>query len=73
MTRERVLMILGALVLISPWSGLPLAWLTWILPIIGLVVLAIGFTLRNRTAVAPPALPESREEPQPRSSHIAYS
>lgn len=80
MTRERVLMILGVLVLISPWSGLPLAWLAWILPAIGLIVVGIGLTLRGRSKpplAQPPSVPsiEHREpqEPEPRSSHIAFS
>ena len=69
-------MLLGALVLISPWSGIPMSWLEWILVIIGLAIIGIALTLRPRDE-APHALPpppaESRPEPQPRSSHIAFS
>jgi hypothetical protein len=49
MSREKILVILGVLVLISPWSGLPLSWLLWVLSAIGLAVIAIGVTLRKRT------------------------
>jgi hypothetical protein len=74
MTREYVLMLLGILVLVSPWSGLPLAWLTWFLLAVGLAVVGIGFTLARRKA-APPSVPplQLKQEPEPRSSHIAFS
>ncbi len=48
MSRESILIILGVLVLIAPWSGLPLAWLEWILPILGLAIVFTGVTLRMR-------------------------
>ncbi|MES2226104.1 MAG: hypothetical protein V4480_04845 [Patescibacteria group bacterium] len=50
MKRETILIILGVLIVLSPWSGLPLAWLSWVLPVLGLAVAAIGFTLRARSA-----------------------
>lgn len=43
-----MLMVLGALVALSPFSGLPLAILTWILPVLGLIAVAIGFSYRTR-------------------------
>jgi hypothetical protein len=88
MSREKILMVLGVLVFISPWSGLPLSWLLWILSVIGLAVVAIGFTLRTRTRAElppPPAPPQPpspphhdlsvppKNEPPSRSSHIAFS
>lgn len=80
MTREHILMILGALVLISPWSGVPMEWLQWALLLIGLAVVGIAFTLRkrqDRDTVLPasptPSLPHSSDEPRPRSSNIAFS
>ncbi|MEO6536127.1 MAG: hypothetical protein ABIT47_00405 [Candidatus Paceibacterota bacterium] len=48
MSRESILMILGVLVAVSPWSGLPLAILVWILPVLGIAIAFIGFTLRTR-------------------------
>lgn len=68
MNRERILIVIGALVLLSPWSGLPLAWLTWILPVFGLATIAIGFTLHKRSVPAPIVI----EEPQ-RQPHIVVS
>jgi hypothetical protein len=73
MTRERALIILGAVVLLSPWSGLPLVWLTWILLGIGVVVMVIGFTLMRRSKTLPPSEPPLHLEPESRSSHIAFS
>ncbi len=51
MSRERLLMLLGILVVLSPFVGLPLAILTWILPVLGASVLAIGasFAMRKRS------------------------
>lgn len=41
-------MLLGVLVALSPFSGLPLAILSWILPVLGLAVLLIGITTESR-------------------------
>ena len=83
MTRETVLMILGALVFISPWIGIPMAWLQWALLVLGLAIIAIGITLRRRMhedELPPAATPPSPAHathpaapPEPRSSHIAFS
>lgn len=48
MTRESILIIIGILIALSPWSGLPLAWLTWFLLPAGVLVAVIAFTLRPR-------------------------
>ncbi len=89
MTREHIIMVLGALVFIAPWSGLPLSWLEWALPIIGLLVIGLAATLRRRTPSNEPPLPPAppsdpsrhsspparqlRQQPEPRGSHIAFS
>lgn len=65
MSRSLMLMILGGVVLLSPFSGLPLSILTWILPILGLAVLAIGFSYRERTEKPSE---EHHEAPVPASS-----
>lgn len=51
MTRETILIILGLVIVLSPWSGLPLAWLSYVLVFIGLCVVLIGSTLRARRMV----------------------
>lgn len=76
MNRETVLIALGVLVLISPWSGLPLSWLAWILAGIGLAVVGIGLTLRPRTPRAlPPAEPPMQHpvDSEPTPSRTVFS
>ncbi len=45
-----MLIILGVLIVLSPWSGLPHSWMQVLLVVLGLGVAAIAVTLRNRTA-----------------------
>lgn len=47
MTRSLMLIIVGALVALSPFSGLPMSILAWILPVLGFVALAIGISYRR--------------------------
>ena len=54
-----MLMILGGVVILSPFLGLPLSILTWILPVLGLAILAIGFSYRKRVPVETEANHES--------------
>ncbi len=57
MTRSNALLLLGALVILSPFSGLPLSWLEWLLPVLGAVIAGIGYTLRPvKPTVNPSAL-----------------
>jgi type IV secretory pathway TrbD component len=44
MSRER----LGILTALSPFTGLPLSILTWILPVFGVVIFIIAATLHSR-------------------------
>jgi cytochrome c-type biogenesis protein CcmH/NrfF len=50
MSRERLLMLIGIFVLVSPFVGLPLTILTWILPVLGGITLGIGasYAMRKR-------------------------
>lgn len=48
MSRESVLIVLGLLVVLSPFIGLPLEILAWVLPVLGLIVVGIGVALRSR-------------------------
>lgn len=56
MSREPMLVVLGAMVIIAPFSGLPLSWLMFLLPLIGALILLIGvsLTLRKKSTVVPP-------------------
>jgi len=53
-----MLIILGVLVALAPFYGIPMSILAFILPVLGLVVAAIGISLRaGRPASARPAPP----------------
>lgn len=77
MTRGHVLMVLGALVLLSPWSGLPMAWLEWVLLFLGLAIIGASYLMRPRAErtlpPSPTAPPSQLEEPRSRSANIAFS
>lgn len=49
-----MLIVLGALTLLSPFSGLPMTILTWILPLLGLAVVAVGVSYRRQPATRVP-------------------
>ena len=51
MHRESLLIVLGILVAIALFVGLPISWLRFILPALGILIVFIGFTLRNRRRV----------------------
>ena len=50
MHRETILVILGALIALSPFAGLPLSWLDVLTPVLGAGVIAIALTLRGKYA-----------------------
>lgn len=74
MKRESILIVLGIIIMLSPWAGIPLSILRWILLILGLAILFIGFTMRRRAVpqpsqgFEPEALPS---EPESRVTRIA--
>ena len=54
MSREGLLIFLGILIFLIPFSGLPFSWLSWILSLLGIIVGIIGFSLRAKRASPPP-------------------
>jgi TRAP-type C4-dicarboxylate transport system permease small subunit len=50
MSRESTVILLGVLVAVSPFTGLPLSLLSWVLPILGALLVLIGITLRALSA-----------------------
>ncbi len=54
MSRESVLILCGLLVAFSPFSGLPVSWLAWLLPILGAVVIAVGVSFKAQKILAVP-------------------
>lgn len=56
MSLGRTLILLGVLIALSPFVGLPYSYLAWVLPLLGLVVVATGvasFKKRPREALSP--------------------
>lgn len=54
MSRSLMLIVLGALTLLSPFSGLPMSILTWILPLFGLAIVAVGVSYRRQATTRVP-------------------
>jgi hypothetical protein len=56
MSREPILILLGTLIAISPFVGMHPSWFTFFLPIVGLLIAVIGFTLnqKKKQLAAPP-------------------
>ena len=48
MTTESTLILLGILTALAPFLGLPYAWLMWIVPLLGMLILAAAIVLRAR-------------------------
>jgi peptidoglycan/LPS O-acetylase OafA/YrhL len=44
MSKGTILIILGALVALAPFSGLPSSWLQFILPAVGIAVIALAYS-----------------------------
>lgn len=63
MSRSLMLIILGSLITLSPFSGLPMSVLTWILPVLGLVALAIGVSYKRQAKARPDTSHEATLEP----------
>lgn len=55
MSKETTLIIVGVLVVLSPFLGLPESWLSVILPILGAVILVLGYLTFDRRRKTPEA------------------
>ena len=51
MSRESLLIILGLVVAVALFIGLPLLWLSILFPFCGLVIAFVGFTLTRRKSM----------------------
>jgi TRAP-type C4-dicarboxylate transport system permease small subunit len=47
MSRDTILLVLAVVIAVSPFAGLPIAWLSYILPVVGLIILIIGISQRR--------------------------
>lgn len=59
MSRSLMLIVLGALIVLSPFSGLPMSILAWILPVLGLAILTIGVSYKRERPRAGPSSHEA--------------
>lgn len=47
MSKEGTLVTVGILTALSPFIGLPYSWLAWILPVLGVITLIVGYVIRK--------------------------
>lgn len=55
MSKETTLIIVGVLIVLSPFLGLPESWLSVILPILGLAILVLAYLTFERRRKTPEA------------------
>lgn len=72
MHRLQALMVLGLLTALSPFLGLPYAWLMWILPVLGIVSFVTAFTLsrKRRSALTRLQNAEATEDTHEESTSV---
>lgn len=53
MSRESLLVFAGVLILLGQFIGLPLSWLAFLFPVLGILVVSIGFSYARERKRAP--------------------
>lgn len=48
MSREPILIVLGTLLAVSPFVGMPPSWFAFFLPVTGALIVVIGYTLNKK-------------------------
>lgn len=48
MSREPILIVIGLLLAASPFAGMPPSWFVFFLPVVGLLITVIGYTLSKK-------------------------
>jgi hypothetical protein len=66
MSKEVTLSIVGVLVLVTPYLGLPMSWLAVLLPALGAIILVIAQIIRRQGTA-----PQQRERVEPPLPHDA--
>ena len=64
-SKIKTILILGLVVIVIPFLGIPLAWKQWILAIIGLAIMILAFVLRQALSRAPQMRQEVYTENRP--------
>ncbi len=57
MHKRTVIVVLGVLVALSPFIGLPYVALMWILPVLGIIIAVLAYPFRRRQVPEEPAEP----------------
>jgi peptidoglycan/LPS O-acetylase OafA/YrhL len=65
MSKEGTLFTVGVLVMLAPFSGLPLSWLAWILVVLGAIVIIVAYFVRKDRMARPAPLPPPPPMPRP--------
>lgn len=60
MSRVQTLSLIGILVILSPFIGLPLSVLSFVLPVLGLAVVVIAISLRSPGKPQPPSYDQTQ-------------
>ncbi len=50
MSKEGTLVTIGILTAVSPFLGLPYSWLAWILPVLGILAVIVGYVIKKDKA-----------------------
>lgn len=74
MSRSSVLILVGIILIVAPFAGVPSSWLAFLIPFLGVIVCIVGFSVResqvknSMTAMAAAQSPKAEvtaEEPAP--------
>ena len=65
MSRDGLLITLGVLTALAPFSGVPFSWLTWFFVLVGILVALVGLLSRARRVNAARASSEREISPLP--------
>jgi protein-S-isoprenylcysteine O-methyltransferase Ste14 len=76
MSRSSALILLGVLVVLTPLSGLPQSWITFLLAVFGIIIALIGIAMRtsgpreaHQVPTASMLTTESTDESEPAAHH----
>jgi hypothetical protein len=59
MSHESTLLLVGIIVILSPFLGLPYSWLMVIVPVLGVAIVALSVILRARVMMRVPQVQET--------------
>ena len=69
MSKETTVILLGALVVIVPYLGVPSSWRTLALIVIGIALMIVGFMLRGKSQATPGSYPFAERDTHATDTH----